>query len=116
MSTVAKILVVLNLVLAVAFLASASSYLGNQDTWHNKYNDVVKAKDLEIKTLKGQLDQEKAEKANFSRQAGEALQAPVEPVARPGEGLAEELRAFLLDQEVARVPSLGQNRDGELHG
>jgi hypothetical protein len=36
MSTLAKILVVVNLLLSVGFLASASSYLGNQDTWAHK--------------------------------------------------------------------------------
>jgi hypothetical protein len=41
MSTVAKILVVVNLVLAGAFLASAASFLGNEDHWKAKYEGSV---------------------------------------------------------------------------
>ena len=39
MSTVAKILVVLNLGLAVLFLGSASNFLGQQDNYRNKLSD-----------------------------------------------------------------------------
>ncbi len=39
MSTVAKILVVLNLILAAAFVGSAASYLGHQDHWKQQYDD-----------------------------------------------------------------------------
>ncbi len=41
MSTVAKILVVVNLVLAGAFLASASNHLGQQETWKTKHDAAV---------------------------------------------------------------------------
>ena len=37
MNTVAKILIVVNLVLAGAFLASAGNFLGQMDHWKNKY-------------------------------------------------------------------------------
>ncbi len=62
MSTVAKILVVLNLILAGFFLASASNYLGLQDTHKKKYEDEVAAHDqtrgeltTRVTELEGQL-------------------------------------------------------------
>jgi predicted nuclease with TOPRIM domain len=40
MSVVAKILIVLNLLLAVVFLGSAATFLGAKETWKKKYNDL----------------------------------------------------------------------------
>ena len=60
MSTVAKVLVVLNVALAAAFLGTAANYLGNQDTWRAKHtqdiaelNDKIGIKDGEITDLEG---------------------------------------------------------------
>ena len=48
MSTVAKVLVVLNVVLAAAFLGTAANYLGNQDTWRAKNVKDMKAANATI--------------------------------------------------------------------
>ncbi len=62
MSTVAKILVVLNLLLAGYFLASASTFLAKQDDFRKQltteeaaHNQTKKEKDDEIKSLRGRL-------------------------------------------------------------
>lgn len=69
MNTVAKILIVVNLVLAGAFLASAGNFLGQMDHWKNKY-------ELETADLLEQLDQkqilidkERKEKADLITQS-----------------------------------------------
>jgi uncharacterized protein (DUF3084 family) len=51
MSTVAKILVVLNLILAGFFLASASNYLGQQDNFSKKLTAEIAAHDQTRKEL-----------------------------------------------------------------
>ena len=83
MSTLAKILVVVNLLLAVGFLASASSYLGNQDTWAHKYRTAEQAHELERKTLQEQLDEAQNEKKNLDAQlrAANAAKAKAETEA-----------------------------------
>ena len=62
MSTVAKILVVVNLILAAAFVGSASTYLGNQDHWKKQYDNEVERLQAEIQNqteLKQQAEKEK---------------------------------------------------------
>jgi septal ring factor EnvC (AmiA/AmiB activator) len=61
MSTVAKILVVVNLVLAGAFLASASAFLGNQDQWRKRHETDTAA-------LKVDIDREKEKVARLTTQ------------------------------------------------
>ncbi len=63
MSTVAKILIVVNLILAGAFLASASNFLGQQENWkyrfdvaETKHKADLKEKDQQIQDLKDQLN------------------------------------------------------------
>lgn len=51
MSTVAKILVVVNLVLAGAFLASASNFLGRQENWRRKWDKLDVETKAQILTL-----------------------------------------------------------------
>lgn len=53
MSTVAKILVVVNLILAGAFLASASNFLGQQENWKFKHDQTEAALKEEIASWKG---------------------------------------------------------------
>jgi chromosome segregation ATPase len=81
MSTVAKILVVLNLVLAGFFLASASNYLGNQDSFRDKLNEEKTAhaqtrSDLETRVaeLEGTL-RAQAKDMNSIREERGKLQA-----------------------------------------
>ena len=51
MSVVAKILIVLNLLLAVVFLGSAATFLGAQETWKKKHNDLKTETDASIAGL-----------------------------------------------------------------
>ena len=56
MSTVAKVLVVLNLVLGFVFLGSAASYLGHQDHWKNKHDAVTTKLTADIAVKDQQID------------------------------------------------------------
>ena len=75
MSTVAKILVVLNLGLAVFFLATASNFLGQQDNFkkklvvqEEKYNTDIGLKDSEIGELRGRLQAAQGEINKLTRE------------------------------------------------
>lgn len=68
MSTVAKILVVVNLVLAAAFLMAASNYLGQQDTWKKKYTDLDVATQAEITNLGKTINDKEQENVNLLKQ------------------------------------------------
>ena len=67
MSTVAKVLVVLNLVLAVAFLGFASSYLGQQDTWKTKYGSEQTAHTNTRTDLEGKISEHQTQITNQGR-------------------------------------------------
>lgn len=56
MSVVAKILIVLNLLLAVVFLGSSATYLGAKETWKKKHGVLKVQTDAEISELKQQRD------------------------------------------------------------
>lgn len=56
MSPVAKILVVLNLLLAIAFLAASATFLGQKESWKKQYNDLDAKKKEEIADLKANLE------------------------------------------------------------
>jgi SMC interacting uncharacterized protein involved in chromosome segregation len=56
MSVVAKILIVLNLVLAVAFLSGAASFLGQKENYKKQLAELKEATDQEIATLTDQRD------------------------------------------------------------
>ena len=75
MSTVAKILVVLNLGLAAVFLGSASNYLGNQDNYRVKWEDKTEElidytaeKEKEYKELEGNLRSVNTQKTEAQQQ------------------------------------------------
>ena len=72
MSTVAKVFVVLNLLLAVAFLGAAATHLGYDDSYRKKLTDVTAAKDQEIGRLNGLITESNREKANLSQQKNDA--------------------------------------------
>jgi SMC interacting uncharacterized protein involved in chromosome segregation len=56
MSVIAKILIVLNLVLAVVFLGASATFLGQQESWKKKHDDIKTASEAEIADLKAQRD------------------------------------------------------------
>lgn len=68
MSVVAKILIVLNLVLAVAFLSGAASFLGQKEAWKKQYEDLDATTSTEIANLRTQVE----EKENNFRQQEQA--------------------------------------------
>ena len=75
MSTFAKILVVVNLVLAGGFLASASSFLGDQDQWRSKHDTVRQSltEDVERERAKSETERNRAE--TLTRQVQDARDA-----------------------------------------
>lgn len=62
MSTVAKILVVVNLALAAAFVGSASTYLGNQDHWKKKWQTTKDQLEEELNTKQKVIDERTTER------------------------------------------------------
>ena len=55
MSTFAKIMVVVNLILAVLFLASAGTLHGSAESWKARHDQVVTTKDQNIQALENQV-------------------------------------------------------------
>ena len=51
MSTLAKVFVVLNLLLAVAFLGAAAAFLGHSDNWKTKFDKLTDSSNLQIRNL-----------------------------------------------------------------
>lgn len=74
MSTVAKVFVVLNLLLAVAFLGAAATHLGYDDSYRKKLTDVTTQKDTEIARLNGLITEANREKTNLQQQKNDATQ------------------------------------------
>jgi hypothetical protein len=72
MSTVAKILVVVNLILAGGFLASASSFLGNQDQWRTKHDTVKTDLTEEVDRERSRADQERNRATELTNQLTDA--------------------------------------------
>ena len=68
MSVVAKILVVLNLVLAIVFLGMASTFLGQQESWKVRHDTQVKEMGDEIAKWKQNYNQSDA---NYREQLAE---------------------------------------------
>ena len=64
MSVVAKILIVLNLVLAVVFLGASASFLGQKESWKTKYETDT----AELKDKNANLTTQVAEKEGLFRQ------------------------------------------------
>jgi DNA repair exonuclease SbcCD ATPase subunit len=69
MSVVAKILIVLNLVLAVAFLSGAASFHGQKEAWKKTYEDLDAATSTEIADLKETVQ---AKEGDFRQQQQKA--------------------------------------------
>jgi len=56
MSVIAKILIVLNLVLAVVFLGASATFLGQQEAWKTKHDKLQASTSAEINDLNTQLE------------------------------------------------------------
>jgi hypothetical protein len=105
MSLFAKIMVVLNFILAVVFLASAGTFLGAMDNWKQQHANLksstdttIKEKDGTISSLDGQLAQmrqakEAAEKSKaLAEQAQASLQESNETLNRNNAELRGSLK------------------------
>ena len=68
MNTVAKILIVVNLVLAGAFLASAGNFLGHQQVTKQKIQDIT---DEHLESLMGVFERRQHEKGDVLFEAGD---------------------------------------------
>jgi len=92
MSVVAKILIVLNLVLAVAFLGASASFLGQKESYKKMYEDTKAELSAQIDVLRQQVD----EKENaFRTQEGLAQQRKTEldtAVAKYEQGEADRTK------------------------
>ena len=82
MSVVAKILVVLNLVLAIVFLGMASTFLGQQESWKVRHDAKVKEMGDEIAKWKQNYD---SVNTNYQLQLQETARLQTEN-SHPGEG------------------------------
>lgn len=69
MSTFAKVMVVVNLILAVLFLSSAGTLHGAAESWQKKYDVIVRSKDDQIAALDSQV---KAKDAQVTQAQAEA--------------------------------------------
>jgi hypothetical protein len=86
MSTVAKILVVVNLILAGAFLASASNFLGQQENWKTKQQKTEARLEAEVANWKGK-HQDATEQYN-------ALELQANDIQSKNAGLTKERDQF----------------------
>jgi hypothetical protein len=106
MSTVAKILVVLNLVLAAAFMASAAAFLGYQDHWSQKHALLEKEKDRLVNEEKAKVTEATAAVARLTRQAQDADQARVTAEAQAAKDRSQnELLANQVKLTTANLAS-----------
>lgn len=84
MSVVAKILIVLNLVLAVVFLGASASFLGQKESWKTKYEtdtakmqETIDAKTALVTEKEGLFRQQESAAMNFKNER-DTLAAKVE--------------------------------------
>jgi predicted nucleic acid-binding Zn-ribbon protein len=74
MSMVAKILIVLNLVLAVAVMGAAGAYLQSAETWKKSYTDTKAQLDNEIRELRDTMTKTQSSLDEANRKASAATQ------------------------------------------
>jgi hypothetical protein len=67
MSTVAKVFVVLNFLLAAVFLGSAASILGHSDNWKRRFDDESAKYKAEISRLQASVNEKQTQNEQLSR-------------------------------------------------
>jgi predicted nuclease with TOPRIM domain len=72
MSVIAKILIVVNLLLAVVFLGAAATFLGQQESWKKKHDDLQARTSSEIKDLNENLNNTRKDKTEYENKAQQA--------------------------------------------
>jgi len=72
MSTTAKILVVLNLILAGAFLMAASNFLAKQDNWKSKHDQAVKKYEIKLQVQRDKTQKQADQNVNLLKQISES--------------------------------------------
>jgi myosin heavy subunit len=75
MSMVAKILIVLNLILAVMVMGAAGAYLQSAEDWRAKYTTKSEQSETDIKELQGRLQQAQGSLEEANRKAAAAATA-----------------------------------------
>jgi chromosome segregation ATPase len=121
MSTVAKIFVILNFILAAVLLGSAAAFLGHHDNWKVKHDKVVVTKDAEIGNLTKLLNEEKGnvkalqanlnqagDERNLAREKADALQTAYEQIKKS----YDELNASLANQSKSLQVAQGTIASG----
>jgi peptidoglycan hydrolase CwlO-like protein len=120
MSLFAKIMVVVNFFLAVAFLAAAGTLLGAAEDWKKRYEDSSSNAQQEITALKAQVDQRDksltSERGRFSesekgRVAAEANQKTLQDSNKALETANTELRRNLETLATAQKDLQGKNAE-----
>jgi hypothetical protein len=106
MSTVAKILVVLNLVLAAAFMASAAAFLGYQDHWSAKHTTLKKDMDRVVAEKDAKIKEHSDQVSRVTRQIADADAARTAAEAQAAKDRAQnELLSNALKQATANLAS-----------
>jgi hypothetical protein len=72
MSTIAKVFVVLNFLLAAVFLGSAASILGHSDNWKRRFNEETAKQQAEITRLNGLITEKDGMIGTLQRDKGVA--------------------------------------------
>lgn len=72
MSAIAKILIVLNLLLAVAFLGAAATFLGQQENWKLKHEQLTERTTTEIQGLNDALASARNDQRTAEQNASQA--------------------------------------------
>jgi predicted nuclease with TOPRIM domain len=103
MSVVAKILVVLNLFLAIGFLGASATFLGVQENYKVKLEESTEAMGVEIADLKAQKDK-------LGKDLNDQRTLSAEKVAN-NEGLAAQLSAQ--DEEMGRIREVNNQLLGQ---
>ena len=92
MSVVAKILIVLNLVLAVAFLSGAASFLGQKEAWKKQYEDLDARTSTEIANLKTQVDEKEGQFRQQEEAANTAIREKETAIAKFEQADADNMK------------------------
>lgn len=103
MSMVAKILIVLNLIMAVAVMGAAGAYLNSAENWKKQYNDTKGQLEGEIREIRSSLEitQKSLEEANRKAQSATTAHVSTEAALKVSEESNKVLQGKLNDLVAA---------------
>ena len=115
MSMVAKILIVLNLVLAVAVMGAAGAYLNSAENWKRQYNDSKTSMEKEIAELRDRNSKTQSSLDEANRKAAAAITAKdtAEVAAKQAADMNAVLQKKLDDLVVANQSGTAKLADIE---